>query len=104
MRIIQTWVETDFSDKEIRSSDNKDVGHAKSVNGTSAEMLASVKGTRLFYIPREAIATYDGEKIYLRATEAEVLAGVYPFIDEKDCNCSCHDHANETHVEPTKAI
>jgi hypothetical protein len=43
-----------------------------------------LKGARLIEIPRAAIATLDKDKLYLRATESEVLAGYYPFIrDEK---------------------
>jgi hypothetical protein len=95
MRIVQTWMDNDLSDKEIRSSDNKEVGHAKVANGNGS-MLVSVKGMRMFNIPRDAIATFDGEKIYLRATEAEVTAGVYPFLGETD--------VKETEITPTKAI
>jgi len=108
MKIVQTWIDNDLSDKEIRSSDNKEVGHAKTPNG-GAPMLVSMKGTRMMNIPRDAIATFDGEKIYLRATEAEVLAGVYPFIGESGCDCNCHEeHAKDegqpVAVESTRAI
>src|ERR1700730_8772596 len=94
MRIVSTWKDVDLVDKEIRSCDNKEVGHAKAGDGS---FLGSVKAMKSFRIPREAIASYDGEKIYLRATEAEVLAGAYPFISgEEDCNCECHSERKET--------
>ena len=85
MIIVPTWQDKDLLDKEIRSCDNKEVGHAKAGNGT---FIGSVKAMRSFQIPTEAIASFDGEKVYLRATEAEVLAGVYPFICDEDCECN----------------
>ena len=88
MRVVQTWQDSELLDREIRSCDNKEVGHAKA--GDSS-FLASVRGVKSFRIPRESVAAFDGDKIYLRATEAEVLAGVYPFIaGEEECNCECH--------------
>jgi len=94
MKIVQTWQPNDLSDKEIRSCDNKDVGHAKAGDGP---FLLSVKAMRTFQIPREAIATFDGDKVYLRATEAEIQAGVYPFIGEHDGN---GEYQSENMVPP----
>jgi len=102
MRIVQTWAETDLADKEIRSSDNKEVGHARKGDGP---FLLSVKGMKTYSIPRDAVATFDGDKVYLRATEAEVAAGVYPFLREVDCDCGCHsEHVSSQTAEPTKVI
>ncbi|MFI5421390.1 MAG: hypothetical protein ACHQ1H_10530 [Nitrososphaerales archaeon] len=103
MKIIPTWVDAELMDKEIRSCDNKDVGHVKAGDNS---FLGSVKGVKSYRIPREAIASFDGDKVYLRSTEAEVLAGIYPFIQgEDDCNCECHEEEKSTpNVTTTKAI
>lgn len=102
MKVVQTWQDAELIDKEIRSCDNKEVGHAKSSDG---ELLQSVKGMKTHQIPKETIAMFDGEKIYLRATEAEVLAGVYPFIGELDCDCKCHsEHVANSTISPSKAV
>ena len=87
MKIIQTWQENELIDKEIRSCDNKEIGHIKK-NGS--DTILSVKGMKSIEIPREAVASFDGEEVYLRATEAEVMAGVYPFVHEANCGCECH--------------
>jgi hypothetical protein len=97
MKIVPTWQENELVDKEIRSCDNKEVGHAKKNGGN---MITSVKGMKSLQIPTEAIAAFDGEKVYLRATEAEVLAGVYPFVHEENCDCECH---TETITSPGSA-
>jgi|SRR5580700_5012606 hypothetical protein len=98
MRIVSTWKDVDLVDKEIRSCDNKEVGHAKAGDGS---FLGSVKAMKSFQIPREAIATFDGDKVYLRATEAEVLAGIYPFIADENCNCECHSKETKIPAEVT---
>ncbi len=103
MKIIPTWINADLMDKEIRSADNKEVGHVKGGDGS---FLGAVKGMKSYRIPREAIATFDGDKVYLRSTEAEALAGIYPFIaGEEECNCECHNEATKTPItSPTKAV
>ena len=102
MKVIQTWQDTDLPDKEIRSCDNKEVGHARAGDGA---LLMSVKGMKTLQIPRETIAAFDGDKIYLRATEAEVLAGVYPFVGDMNCDCECHsEHATPPSITPSNAL
>ena len=51
MKIIPTWINADLMDKEIRSADNKEVGHVK---GGDESFLGSVKGMKSYRIPREA--------------------------------------------------
>lgn len=63
--------------REVRSCDNKDLGEVREVR---EPWLLVAKGDSVFRFPREAVGTYDGDKVYLRATEAEVRAGFYPFI------------------------
>ena len=103
MKIVPTWTNSELMDKEIRSADNKEVGHVKAGNET---FLGSVKGMKSFQIPREAIAAFDGDKVYLRASEAEVLAGIYPFITEETRGNSEFQRVEEEtpNVSPTKAI
>jgi hypothetical protein len=77
MRIIPGWQNDEIVGRELKSCDNRTIGDAKEVNGP---ILVATKNGRRMKIPTEAIATFDGDKVYLRATEAEVVAGVYPFI------------------------
>jgi len=77
MITVPTWQDAEITGKEVKSCDNKEVGHTKEGDGP---ILVAVRGMRLLRIPKESVATFDGERVYLRATEAEVLAGVYPFL------------------------
>ena len=103
MKIIPPWINADLMDKEIRSADNKEVGHVK---GGDESFLGAVKGMKSYRIPRETIATFEGDKVYLRSTEAEVFSGIYPFIaGEEECNCEGHNEETKTPtISPTKAV
>jgi hypothetical protein len=74
---VPNWQDNEIIGKEVKTCDNHDLGDVKEV---SCYYVVSRKGDRVFRVPRDAVATYDGGKLYLRATEAEVLAGVYPFM------------------------
>ncbi len=87
MITVPTWQDAEITGKEVKSCDNKEVGHTKEGDGP---LLVAVRGMRLLRIPKESVATFDGERVYLRATEAEVLAGVYPFISGNDSNREPH--------------
>ena len=79
MRHVQPWTDEDIIKKEVKSCDNHDMGDIKEVD---TDLIFTEKGGKRFQIPRESIAIFDGDKVWLRATEAEVVAGVYPFIDD----------------------
>ena len=66
-------------EKEVKSCDNHDVGDVKETNRF---YIITRKGEHTSRIPRGAVASFDGGKLYLRATEAEVVAGMYPFVSE----------------------
>lgn len=75
--MVQNWKDDEILQKEVKSCDNQALGDSKEIDG---QYLIVRKGLRTVRIPRQALAAFDGDKIYLRVTEAEALAGVYPFI------------------------
>jgi|SRR5579862_7139597 hypothetical protein len=79
LRLVHNWKDDEIIEKEVKSCDNQGLGDSKQVEG---DYLVVRKGMRTTRIPRDAVASYDGDKIYLRVTEAEALAGVYPFLSE----------------------
>jgi hypothetical protein len=83
--MVQNWKNEDILQKEVKSCDNQALGDAKEVDG---QYLVVRKGMRTTRIPRQAIAAFDGDKIYLRVTEAEALAGIYPFINGDNADYS----------------
>ena len=85
MIIVSNWADSDIIDKETKTCDNKDVGDIKEVNKS---FVIVRDGDRVLKIPRGAVATFDGGKLYLRATEAEVLAGIYPFVSSDQVDWS----------------
>jgi|SRR5579862_4414186 len=80
MIVVNNWVDSDIINKEVKSCDNKDVGDIAEVNES---YVIARHGDRMIRVPKSAVATFDGGKLYLRATEAEVLSGIYPFIDSE---------------------
>lgn len=78
---VSSWEDNDILKKEVKSCDNHDLGEIQEVN---PQFLILKKGNRIFRIPRSSVATFDGDRLYLRATEAEVYAGIYPFTDAGD--------------------
>jgi len=75
---VTSWQDNDILNKEVKSCDNHDLGEIQEMN---SEFIFSKKGNRVIKIPRSSVATFDGDHLYLRATEAEVYAGIYPFTD-----------------------
>ncbi|MHB8567359.1 MAG: hypothetical protein ACYC7D_10145 [Nitrososphaerales archaeon] len=75
---VSSWENNDVLTKEVKSCDNHDLGEVQEARD---DFLFAKKGNRLIKIPRSSVATFDGDKLYLRATEAEVYAGIYPFTD-----------------------
>ena len=65
----------------MKSCDNQDLGPVKEIG---SDLIVSEKGGRRYQIPRDSIATFDGDKVWLRATEAEVATGMYPFLQEDE--------------------
>jgi hypothetical protein len=80
MRQIRLWTDEEIVKKEVKSCDNRDLGDVKQVDSS---LIVSEKGGKRFQIPRESIATFDGDHLWLRATEAEVATGIYPFLSEE---------------------
>jgi hypothetical protein len=54
------------------------------VKQIDSSIIISEKGGKRYQIPRDSIATFDGDHLWLRATEAEVATGIYPFLSEED--------------------
>jgi hypothetical protein len=80
MIIVNNWEDSEVIDRNVKSCDNKEIGDAKEINQS---YLTIRKGTGLVRVPRSAVATFNDGKIYLRATEAEVLSGMYPFLNSE---------------------
>ncbi|MHB1908557.1 MAG: DUF2171 domain-containing protein [Nitrososphaerales archaeon] len=80
MKQIQPWTNEDMMKKEVKSCDNHDMGEVKEID---VDLIFTEKGSKHYQIPRDSIGTFDGDKVWLRATEAEVIAGVYPFIQDE---------------------
>jgi hypothetical protein len=87
---VQNWKDDEILQKEVKTCDNQGLGDSKEVDG---QFLTVRKGMRTTRIPREAVAAFDGDKIYLRVTEAEALAGIYPFISD---NLNSQDRLSNT--------
>jgi hypothetical protein len=91
MMRVSNWQDNDVMKKEVKSCDNHDLGDIQEVDPS---YLIIKKGSRVTRVPRSAVATFDGDKVFLRATEAEVLAGIYPFRESTEIasnqtvNCS----------------
>lgn len=83
MIIVPSWQDSDVIDKDVRSCDNKDIGHVREINQS---YLVTNKGDGLLRVPRGAVGTFNDGKVYLRATEAEVLSGIYPFLGPENEN------------------
>ncbi|MGH2639490.1 MAG: hypothetical protein ACRDF4_09455 [Rhabdochlamydiaceae bacterium] len=81
MMIVQPWTEEETLKKEVKSCDNHDVGEIQEIN---PNFVICKKGSRILRIPRDSVATFDGDKMYLRATEAEIMTGVYPFLRKEN--------------------
>jgi hypothetical protein len=79
LRQVRLWTDEEIVKKEVKSCDNRELGSVKQVDPS---ILVAEKSGRRYQIPRESIATFDGDHVWLRATEAEVSTGVYPFLDE----------------------
>jgi hypothetical protein len=85
MIIVANWQDSDVIDKDVKSCDNKEIGGVKEINQS---YLVVRKGDAFLRVPRSAVGTYNDGKIYLRASEAEVLSGVYPFLDSEKVDAS----------------
>ncbi len=75
---VPNWEDAQVLEKEVKSCDNHDIGDVKETNRF---YIITRKEDRVSRIPRGAVASFDGGKLYLRA-ESEVLAGMYPFVSE----------------------
>jgi hypothetical protein len=102
MMRVSSWEDNDVIKREVKSCDNHDLGEIQEVNRS---YLIVKKGAKINRVPRAAVATFDGDKVYLRATEAEVLAGVYPFRDssgwDEDASSSENRPMNPPTPQPT---
>jgi hypothetical protein len=78
---VQNWKDEDLAEKEVKSCDNHDLGNIKEVDDS---FITVRKGLRVAKVPKQVIGLFDGDKLYLRATEGEVLAGVYPFSIDRE--------------------
>jgi hypothetical protein len=74
------WEDKDILKKDVKSCDNHDLGSVKEID---SNFVISQKGGRRYQIPKDSIGTFDGDKVWLRATEAEVLTGLYPFLQDE---------------------
>jgi hypothetical protein len=74
------WEDNDIMKKEVKSCDNQEIGSIKEVG---LDLVVAQKGGRRYEIPKDSIATFDGDKVWLRATAAEVLTGLYPFLKDE---------------------
>ncbi len=81
MKQLKMWNDNDILKKDVKSCDNHDLGPVKELD---SNLIVSEKGGRRYQIPRDSIATFDGDKVWLRATEAEVMMGMYPFLQEDE--------------------
>ena len=79
MRQVRLWTDEEIVKKDVKSCDNHDLGDVRQVN---SETIISEKSGKRYNIPRDSIATFDGDHVWLRATEAEVTTGFYPFLSE----------------------
>jgi hypothetical protein len=97
MIIVPSWQDSDLIDRDVKTADNKDLGDAKEVNQS---FLVVRKGDTVIRVPRAAIATFYDGKVYLRAIEAEVLSGIYPFLnsDTMDWQSSSKNNNNQTNT------
>jgi hypothetical protein len=80
MIMVTNWQDSDMIDKEVKTCDNKETGKIKEVK---QPYLIVRQGESNIRIPRSAVGTFDDGKIYFRVAEAEVLSGMYPFLDSE---------------------
>jgi hypothetical protein len=83
MIIVSNWQDSDILDHDVKTCDNKQIGEVKEINQS---YLVVRNGDDIIRVPRSAVGTFNDGKIYLRATEAEVLSGMYPFLDSEKVN------------------
>jgi hypothetical protein len=79
MITVQNWKDDEILQKEVKTCDNQGLGDSKEIDG---QYLVVRKGMRTTRVPRQAVAAFDGDKLFLRVTEAEALAGVYPWLQD----------------------
>jgi hypothetical protein len=98
MIIVNNWQDSELIDRDVKSCDNKDIGDLKQIDQS---YLTVQKGEGSIRVPRSAIGTFNDGKIYLRATEAEVLSGVYPFLESETPN---YQYQNQTYEQKTPKV
>jgi hypothetical protein len=95
--IVFNWQDSELIDKSVKSCDNKEIGDVRELNQT---YLIINKGGALIRVPRGSIGTFNDGKVYLRATEAEVLSGVYPFLDSENADWQTTTQSNVKNTSP----
>jgi len=97
MIIVTNWQDSEVIGKDVKSCDNKEIGDLKEINQS---YLIIQKGDAMIRAPRSSVGTFNDGKIYLRATEAEVLSGVYPFLDSEEVSW----HSNNVRNVPPPVV
>jgi hypothetical protein len=59
-------------DKEVKSSDNKDVGKVESISANYLEVKEGHVSKKHYYIPKHYIQGYDGHKLHTSVTKDEI--------------------------------
>jgi hypothetical protein len=80
MIIVTNWQDSELIDKDVKSCDNKEIGDLRKIDQS---YLVVQRNQTFIRVPKSAVGTFNDGKIYLRATEAEVLSGIYPFLDSE---------------------
>jgi hypothetical protein len=59
-------------DKEVKSSDNKDVGKVESISANYLEVKEGHVSKKHYYIPKHYVQGYDGHKLHASITKDEI--------------------------------
>jgi hypothetical protein len=59
-------------DKEVKSSDNKDVGKVESISANYLEVKEGHVSKKHYYIPKHYVQGYDGHKLHTSITKDEI--------------------------------
>jgi hypothetical protein len=62
-------------DKEVKSSDNKDVGKVESISANYLEVKEGHVSKKHYYIPKHYVQGYDGHKLHASITKDEIKDG-----------------------------
>jgi len=91
----------DVIKKEARGSDDEDLGEVQEVGSNYVLVQKGLLNKEKFYIPKDKVESYDGDKLRFRITEAEVQSKYMGDSPPSSLTSRTQSTADRTKVEET---